>query len=167
MSTTDSQPSVKKEIANISSDGSPKKKFIKKLGKKKFGNNKKFGDKRGPKQFGNKKFDNKLKNKDRKFNKDNTNKKKPFIKNQNIKKKNITNGTTPENKVSTDGIDPSLSEEQKEKKKMERMKRPKLSQAYYDAAYILRMMSLKKGSINMLISTLHDQKVNYIPACDH
>lgn len=41
-----------------------------------------------------------------------------------------------------------------------KFKKSKLSPAYFDAVTILRKMSLKKGSINSLISTVKDQKVS-------
>lgn len=43
-----------------------------------------------------------------------------------------------------------------------KLKKSKISLAYFDAVHILRQMSLKKGSINSLIGTLKDQRVSWV-----
>lgn len=135
------KPSAKKESfdgnSSMNNLGKPKGKF----GAKKFGKDKFDPTKRSPKKFDPKKkkfikgkFDSKKKNgfPQKKF-------------------KKITGDITKKvfrKETEGEGEDPL------------KFKKSKLSPAYFDAVTILRKMSLKKGSINSLISTVKDQKVS-------
>lgn len=130
------KPFVKKEPSSgdslMKSEGKPK---TGKFGKGKFDPSKKSPKKFDPKRkkFSKGKFDPKKKK--------GGFQQKPF--------KKFTGDVTKKFfKSETGGEDPS------------RFKKSKLSPAYFDAVTILRKMSLKKGSINSLISTVKDQKVS-------
>lgn len=127
---------AKFELKKESLDGSPqKKKFQKKA-------NSKFTEKKNLAILGKGKLDPSKKGP------------KKFNLKRNVKKFKQTKSTVAQ---------PDGEKEQKMRSQNDsKLKKSKISLAYFDAVHILRQMSLKKGSINSLIGTLKDQRVSWV-----